>query len=453
MAFGYLNAFDILKAATLALLAALLFSLGSVTRPTSLGAYLSFSAIMLLQGIEMLVPAVSEKTRNPGQRVLLLRLSILLQLLLASILVTVTDGSGSVYELVYLLPIISAATKLPGRDVVVVVGSSVLAMIGFIVTGEELNESIMGVRTFQDSVAAMVYFTMAGLLTYFFAKSERDQRLQYQALAATLVKTNAKLRETQTQLTDRLGEVTMMEERVQQVSQMAALGELAGQLAHEVRNPLGIIRGAAQMLAARVSDPSASRHIHVLLEEADRLNKAVEGVLRLGTPLRMKLTRFDLGELLEGIVQVSSASSVPLASSVKLKVPSKPLWVRGDRDLLHQAFTNLVRNALQAMPAGGTVTITAESASNEDEDHVVTSIADTGSGLSEEDVSRLGEPFFSKRPGGVGLGFSLARRVVLEHGGSVTVESIQGKGTTVHIHLPTLRVINPKPLAVESFNA
>jgi len=451
MAFGYLNAFDILKAATLALLAALLFSLGSVTRPTSLGAYLSFSAIMLLQGIEMLVPAVSEKARNPGQRVLLLRLSILLQLLLASILVTVTDGSGSVYELVYLLPIISAATKLPGRDVVVVVGSSVLAMIGFIVTGEELNESIMGVRTFQDSVAAVVYFTMAGLLTYFFAKSERDQRLQYQALAATLAKTNAKLRETQTQLTDRLAEVTMMEERVQQVSQMAALGELAGQLAHEVRNPLGIIRGAAQMLAARVSDPSTSRHIHVLLEEADRLNKAVEGVLRLGTPLRMKLTRLDLVELLEGIVQVSSASSVPIASSVKLKVPSKPLWVRGDRDLLHQAFTNLVRNALQAMPAGGTVTITAVSAS--DEDHVVTSIADTGSGLSEEDVSRLGEPFFSKRPGGVGLGFSLARRVALEHGGSVTVESIQGKGTTVHIQLPTLRVINPKPLAVESFNA
>jgi len=324
-------------------------------------------------------------------------------------------------------------------------------MIGFIVTGEELNESIMSVKEFQDSVAAVVYFTMAGLLTYFFAKSERDQRLQYQALATTLAKTNAKLRETQTQLTDRLAEVTMMEERVQQVSQMAALGELAGQLAHEVRNPLGIIRGAAQMLAARVSDPSTSRHINVLIEEADRLNKAVEGVLRLGTPLRMKLTRLDLVELLEGIVQVSSASSVPIGSSVKLKVPSESLWVRGDRDLLHQAFTNLVRNAFQAMPAGGTVTITAESASNEDQ--VVTSIADTGSGLSEEDVSRLGEPFFSKRPGGVGLGFSLARRVVLEHGGSVTVESIKGKGTTVHIHLPTLRVINPKQLAVESFNA
>jgi signal transduction histidine kinase len=451
MAFGYLNAFDILKAATLALLAVLLFSLGSVTRPTSLGAYLSFSAIMLLQGVEMLAPSFSEKAKNPARRLLLLRLSIVLQLLLASILVAVTDGSGSIYELVYLLPIISAATKLPGRDVAVVVGGSVLAMIGFIVSGEQLTASILSVKEFQDSVAALVYFTMAGLLTYFFAKSERDQRLRYQTLASTLTNTNEELRETQTQLTDRLAELALMEERVQRVSQMAALGELAGQLAHEVRNPLGIIRGAAEMLAARVSDPSTYRHITVLIEEADRLNQAVEGVLRLGTPLRMKLTRLDLVELLQGVAQISSASSAPARSSVKLTVPSEPLWIRGDRDLLHQAFTNLVRNAFQAMPAGGTVTITAESAS--DEDYVVTSIADAGIGLSEDDVRRLGEPFFSKRPGGIGLGFSLARRVMLEHGGSVTVRSILRQGTTVSIHLPALQAIHEKELPVESFNA
>jgi len=365
--------------------------------------------------------------------------------------VAVTDGSGSIYELVYLLPIISAAVKLPGREVAFVVGGSVLAMIGFIVTGEPLTASIMSVKEFQDSVAAVVYFTMAGLLTYFFAKNERDQRLQYQTLAATLADTNAKLWETQTQLTDRLAEVTMMEERVQQASQMAALGELAGQLAHEIRNPLGILRGAAQMLAARVSDPSTCRHITVLLEESNRLNKAVESVLRLGTPLRMKFLRLDLVEFLEGIAQVSSASSVPIGSSVKLMVPRKPLWIRGDRDLLYQAFTNLVRNAFQAMPAGGTVSITAESASNED--YVVTSIVDTGGGLSEEDVKKLGEPFFSKRSGGVGLGFSLARRVVLEHGGSVTVASILGQGTTVSVGLPTLRVFSEQKLPLVSLNA
>ena len=448
--FHFLNPFEFLKAATLALLAALLFSVGSATRPTSWGAYLAFSAIMALQAFEIFGESL-ERASNFIRRLPVLRISILTQLVLASVLVAVTDGSGSIYELVYLLPIISAAVKLPGREVAFVVGGSVLAMIGFIVTGEQLTASIMSVKEFQDSVAAVVYFTMAGLLTYFFAKNERDQRLQYQTLAATLADTNAKLWETQTQLTDRLAEVTMMEERVQQASQMAALGELAGQLAHEIRNPLGILRGAAQMLAARVSDPSTCRHITVLLEESNRLNKAVESVLRLGTPLRMKFLRLDLVEFLEGIVQVSSASSVPIGSSVKLMVPRKPLWIRGDRDLLYQAFTNLVRNAFQAMPAGGTVSITAESASNED--YVVTSIVDTGSGLSDDDVKKLGEPFFSKRSGGVGLGFSLARRVVLEHGGSVTVASILGQGTTVSVGLPTLRVFNEQQLPLVSLNA
>ena len=111
---------------------------------------------------------------------IVLRISILLQLIAASALVALTDGSGSIYELVYLLPIVSAASKLPWRDVAFVVGSAILAMLGFIVTGEELTASIHRVKAFQDAVAAIVYFTMAGILTFLFAKDERDQRLHYQ---------------------------------------------------------------------------------------------------------------------------------------------------------------------------------------------------------------------------------------------------------------------------------
>lgn len=434
MTLGAFSAFEILKAATLALLAVLLFSLGSATHPTSIGAYLSFAAIMLLQGAEIFGPAFSESAQNPTRRLFLLRISIGLQLMLASMLVAVTDGSGSIYELVYLLPIISAATKLSGRDVVIVVGGSVVAMIGFIVTGERLTASVTRVKEFQDAVAAMVYFSMAGLLTYFFAKSERDQRMRYQDMAATLTRTNAELRHTQIELTDRLTDVANMEERIQRISQMAALGELAGQVAHEVRNPLGIIKGAAEMLAGRISDPAAHRHIDVLLEEVDHLNKAVEGVLRLGTPLRMKITHFDLVDLLRSVQQVSSAWSLSTSPTVNLVLLSEALLIGGDHDLLHQAFTNLVRNACEAMPDGGIVTITAESNNG-----AMISVADTGIGLSQEDVRRFGEPFFSKRPGGVGLGVSLARRIVSEHGGYFNVTSVLGEGTTVTIRLPMAR--------------
>jgi len=429
-----LNPFEILKVVTLILLAALLFSVGSASHATSLVAYLSFSVVMGLQALEVFAPVFSEKTRDSHRRNLLLRLSILIQMVLASALVAVTDGSGSIYELVYLLPIISAATKLPGRDVVYVVAGSIIAIIGFIVTGEQLTPFITHVKEFQDAVAAMVYFTMAGLLVYFFAQSEREQRERSQTLATNLAHSNDELRQTQTQLTERLAQLTKMEERLQQVSQMAVLGEMAGQVAHEVRNPLGIIKGSVEMLAARTTDPAIRRYIEVVLEETNRLNKAVEGVLRLGAPLCLNKASVSLSTLLNSVVQVSFAWSVPERVSVDCAPISPGTVVQGDFDLLHQAFANLVRNACQAMPSGGIVKLSCDLQTEKQRVNIM--IEDRGIGMAEDDLKRLGEPFFTKRKGGIGLGFSLAYRVIKEHGGALQVTSLQGRGTTVTISLP-----------------
>jgi signal transduction histidine kinase len=410
--------------------------LGSSAYHASVGAYVSFFGILLLQGIEVFYPLLSKDGEDTKRHMAILRASILLQLLLASVLVAFTDGSGSIYELVYLLPIISAATKLPGRDVAFVVGSAVVAMIGFIVTGEELTASIARVKAFQDAVAATTYFTMAGILTYLFAKDEREQRQHYQAMAEALARTNAELRLVQTELTERLVQVTQMEERIQRTGQMAALGELAGQVAHEVRNPLGIIKGATEMLAARISDPSIQRHISVLLEEVDRLNHAVEGILRLGTPLRIQTSPLHLQDLLRSVTQ-SVAAATDGSVVVSLDLPDTPIRINGDRELLHHALTNLVRNGYQAMPSGGCLTVSARvRATGED---LTVLIADTGVGLPAEDLKRLGEPFFTKRPGGVGLGFALARRIIVEHAGTVDVRSAPGLGTTITIQLPVQR--------------
>lgn len=424
----------VLKTGTLVLLGALLLFLGSAARQASLGAYLSFFGIILLQGVEVFYPVFSKEAEQTGRRTLVLRVSILLQLLLASVLVAVTDGSGSIYELVYLLPIVSAATKLPAREVAFVVGGAIVALIGFIVTGEQLTASIHRVKEFQGAVAAMVYLSMAGILVYLFAQAERLQRVHYQTMAATLTETNAELRRVQAELTERLTQLTQMEERVQQISQMAALGELAAQVAHEVRNPLGIIKGATELLASRVQDPSTRRHISVLLEEVERLNKAVESILRLGTPLRIRTASVNLSDLLRTVIPTATAWSAAGLHRVQLAVPHEPVTVSGDRELLHHALTNLVRNAFQAMPAGGTVTVTARQPA--DASQAVITVADTGVGLSAEDLKRLGEPFFTKRAGGVGLGFALARRIVAEHGGALEVSSTLGQGTIITIRLP-----------------
>ena len=429
------------KFSTLALLAILLVSLGSITNQASIAAYLSFFAIILLQGIEFLFPISPDAggTDHPW-RLGVLRVSIVLQVLLASLLVAETGGSGSIYELIYLLPIVSAATMLPGREVAIVIGSAMAAMVGFIVTGSPLTASITRVKDVQDAVASMVYFTMAGILIYFFTKNERDQRVHYQAMAAALAETNVELRRVQAELTDRLEQLANMEERVQRISQMAALGELAGQVAHEVRNPLGIIKGATEMLAKRVSDPAMQRHIAVLLEEVGHLNKAVESVLRLGAPLRIQADRVNLQDLLQVVVQAATAGTKAGRHTVRLHFASDPLWIIGDRELLHHALVNLVRNAIQAMPTGGTVTVSAQPAPGDGQ--FLLTISDTVVGLTAEDLKRLGEPFFTQRSGGVGLGFALARRIVTEHGGTLDASSAPDQGTTVAIRLPR-QVLDP----------
>src|SRR5713226_8711031 len=194
-----------IKFCTLTLLAILLVSLGSFANQASPAAYLSFFTIILLQGIEFLFPISTEAGgADYPWRFVVLRVSIMLQLLLASVLVAATGGSGSIYELIYLLPIVSAATMLPGREVAIVVGGAVAAMVGFIVSGSPFTASIARVKDVQDAVASVVYFTMAGILIYFFSKNERDQRVHYQAIAAALADTNVELRRVQAELTERL---------------------------------------------------------------------------------------------------------------------------------------------------------------------------------------------------------------------------------------------------------
>jgi signal transduction histidine kinase len=435
MTFRSFHLFDSLKLGTLLLLGTLLFVLGTPSQQASLGAYLAFFGIILLQSVEILYQFRPYEVTNKAQSTIVLRLSIALQLILASVLVVLTGGMGSIYELIYFLPIISAASKLPGREVMVAVGAAALAILGFIITAEQVPSSISRVKEFQDAVTAIVYFIIGGTLIYLFAKDEREQRLHYQTMAAKLADTNSELMVVQAELTERLTQLAQMEERIQRIGQFAALGELAGQVAHEVRNPLGIIKGAAEMLATRLTDVSTLRHVAVLLEEVERVNKVVEGILRLGRPLRIQTTSLVFQDLLQAVVNATIAASPERRSSIRLNLLPTSLILSGDWELLHIAFSNLIRNALQATPPQGMVSVTAHTP----DDGATLVIEDTGIGLSPDDLKRLGEPFFSKREGGVGLGFALARRIIAEHGGSVNVTSALGQGTRLAVHLPIHR--------------
>jgi len=215
--------------------------------------------------------------------------------------------------------------------------------------------------------------------------------------------------------------------------ELAAVGELAAAIAHEVRNPLAIIDNAVAGL--RRTDARAEDHetlLGIVEEESQRLNRLVTDLLRFARPTSLKRASVDLPELVQSL-----GSVVRDGYEVELDVGSDaPTRVDGDANLLRVALESLLTNACQAMPDGGIVRFGLAADTHGDAPAVRLDVADAGCGMSEETRAKALKPFFTTRPSGTGLGLPIVERVVAAHGGSVELESEKGVGTTVRLHLP-----------------
>ena len=215
---------------------------------------------------------------------------------------------------------------------------------------------------------------------------------------------------------------------------LAAVGEFASALAHEVRNPLTSVRLDMQRIEEELPTDSKARSLLArALGEIDRVNRSVTGALRVARSGSVRLEPIDLRQPLEGALHAAEpelrAHEAELCLGPLLK---EPIWVRGDQVALEQMFLNLLLNAAQAMEPGGTVTLTAQ----RDSESVVVSVRDSGCGIPEEDLGRVSEPFFSTRPRGTGLGLAIAQRIAQAHGHPLAFQSVPGMGTTVRVCLP-----------------
>jgi len=233
-----------------------------------------------------------------------------------------------------------------------------------------------------------------------------------------------------------LSEIKVEAERQRMQERMAAVGEMAARMAHEIKNPLASISGSAQVLeSAGVLDDNGQRLLHILVGESRRLSGILDGFLEYTRPHQAALGPCDLGAMLRDCVDLLGRSEEQHDDHrLQLKIPER-LVLQGEEHLLRQIFWNLSRNALQAMPDGGDLEISAEQMNG----RVVLRWRDSGVGMTEEVRRQAFEPFVTTRPGGTGLGLAVVYAAVAEHAGTIAIDSEPGRGTVVTVELPLQR--------------
>lgn len=230
-----------------------------------------------------------------------------------------------------------------------------------------------------------------------------------------------------------LTQIRALEETSRRQDQLAAIGRMAASIAHEIRNPLAAMRGSIQMLRHEMKgDSSQAELMEIILRESDRLNRIITDFLNYARPRSLSHSRVDVGELLhQTFTLLRYSPEIGDQQLVEEEIIDGPLIADADPEQLQQVFWNLARNALHAMPNGGT--LRAQLARNS-KNRLRITFSDTGNGMSPEQVERLFEPF-SSTTGGTGLGLSIVYQIIREHGGTINVRSREGQGTTITIEL------------------
>jgi len=220
---------------------------------------------------------------------------------------------------------------------------------------------------------------------------------------------------------------------VERTEQLAAVGELAASIAHEVRNPLAGMKGALEVLRKELAvKPSNLEIVDELLAQIVRLEQLVRDLLTFARPRALSLELFDLHELLDRILRTYKEEADRLAVTVERIYGPSTGHLHADPRQMEQVFLNLIYNALQAMEDGGTLTVSTRA----EDDSIVITLRDTGKGIPETDMPKILQPFFTTKHRGSGLGLPIVKKVSEAHGGSIDIVSVVGRGTTVTVSIP-----------------
>ncbi len=237
---------------------------------------------------------------------------------------------------------------------------------------------------------------------------------------------------------ERIIESRTIEQRklVEQLSlaeRLAALGEMVAGVSHEIKNPLGIIQSTAELLNnMSEANEKQKRLSNVITEESIRLNRIVTEFLDFARPHELNLQKFYLNEIIQKNIDFLKPEIDKKGIAVETNIYRQRFQITADQDLLHRVLMNLIINAIQAIPEEGKIIIHV----SEEKNGYNILINDTGIGISDENLNKIFNPFFTTKEKGSGLGLPIVRKIIEGHGGTINIESTEGEGTTVVLHLP-----------------
>jgi len=333
-----------------------------------------------------------------------------------------------IFQRLYYLPIILGALWFGLR------GGLVCSIVVSIAYAPHILFQWGGEMTMEmEKYLEMLLYNIVGGVTGLLSQRERERTVELQRTASGLEHSYQKLQHQSER-------IIVIEEELRRAEKLSTLGEMAAVLAHEIRNPLGSIRGTAEILKDDYL-PGDPKHefIEIQIKETERLNRVVEDFLHMARPQPADMRPCPVQEELETIATLVANDARKRQIKLIVQPPTAPVIIEADGEKLRQAFLNIIINALQATPSDGIVVIST--GINQAEQCEI-SFRDTGKGIDATTLERVFEPFFTTKSDGTGLGLAITKKIIESHGGALIVESDVGSGTTVTVRLPIQTAAN-----------
>jgi two-component system sensor histidine kinase HydH len=343
--------------------------------------------------------------------------SIGLQLLLCYLLLGWSSTVGSEYFPILLLPVASVASYMGLTGTIVTSCVAIGAYLSFLspiyIDWSQTRLEVDAIHTLEVRCIALA---MVAVLVNFLGEARRAESARYKKAAEDLAVANQNLRDA--------------EAAVRRSERLAALGQLSAGLAHELRNPLGSIRGSAELLERSVKSesPVVKELAGIISEEVDRTNSLVTRFLDFARPLEPRREKTDITQVID---KAARHAHVEIIRNYSPEVPELSI----DPALMEQVFINLLSNAAQASTPDAPITVATRTQNGDAE----VSVVDRGCGIPPDKMETIFNPFVTTKQSGVGLGLAIVAKIVDGHGGTMTVESEPGKGSVFHVRLPIIQ--------------